>query len=287
MPITKFVANGNTYTFPPSPGDQDYNDNFKKVRTAYAQIPGADGGVDEFGMGRAPSNNGKITFGIYLISTTRTGMQPLRDALNVIRDWGAGQLYFQPTDTNLIPRWCNCRVSDIQIGEERQKNTDLWQPVHMVFEGEPFWYTPGNQILWDGGEVFDGSVDWDEGSFTAVTGSGSFAVTNNGSAFTHGRFVAQVTGAQGFNQLYVRRLNSTGGIVDEVLLQTSLVQDDVVEIDPRKQWVLVNGHSHIADFTFRFPDWLRLLPGSNTIQVVLDEAAAEIDAKVYYYERYT
>lgn len=285
--ITKFVAEGNTYTFPTSPGDQDYSDNFKQVMTSFVKVAGADGGVDAYGSGRAPAPVGKIQVGIYLVSSTRNGMQTLRDGLASIREWGVGQLYFQPTNTVLIPRWCICRLSNIDPAEERHKNTDLFQPVKLTFEGQPFWYTPGNQVLWNGQYTFDGTMTWDNSAsgFNTITGSGSFTVTNNGNAFTHGRFVAKVTGATAFSSLIVRRLVNSA-IVDEMVYQGPLVQNDVMEFSPRNQWVLVNGVDKFAKFSFKHPDWLRLLPGVNTIQVILDDSAAVVSAAVRYYERY-
>ncbi len=256
--------------------------------TRYSTIPGADGGIDEYGTGRAPGPKGQIQFGIVLVSATRAGMQTLRDDLARMREWGVGQLYFQPTNLALPPRWCVCRIDKIDPPEQRDKNTDLFQPVKLTYTtGDPFWYLPGNQKLWDGTYTFNGAITWDDSAsgFSTVNGSGTLSVTNPGNAFTHGRFVAKVTGATGFSSLVVRRvLNST--TVDEMVLQTPLVQNDVLELDPRKQWVLVNGVDKLSRFTFRHPDWLRLLPGVNSVQVILDDPAAQISAAIRYFERY-
>lgn len=288
MGITRFVAQGNTYTFPISPGDQDYHDNFKDVLNKTSKIPGADGGIDEHGTGRAPGPVGNIQFGIVMVSPQRSGMQLLRDAIGAMREWGVGRLYFQPTDLTLPERWAVCRVDNIGITEKRDQNTDLFQPVKLSFQAtDPFWYRPGNQVLWDGTYTFNGAITWDDtaAGFTTITGSGTFSVTNPGNAFTHGRLVAKVTGATGFSSLIVRRLLNSA-IVDEMVLQTPLVQNDVLEISPRAQWVLVNGVDKLSRFSFRHPDWLRLLPGVNSIQVILDDTAGEVSAAVRYFERY-
>lgn len=284
--ITKFVSGANTYTFPVNPGDQEYHDNFKEVVARVSKLPGADGGVDDFGMGRAPSPVGTIQFGIVLTSTTRAGMQVLRDGLATIREWGVGQLFFQPTDTLLPPRFCICRLNNISIDEKRHLDTDLFQPVRMSFQAsEPFWLTAGNQELWDGSRTWNSAINWDGTGFTTITGSGNLTVTPAGNALTLGRFVGKVTGAQAFNQLIVRRLVN-GGVIDETVMNYQFVQNDVIEIDPRKQWVLVNGFDRFSSFSFRHPDWLRLLPGANTISVTTDQATAQVDSIVRYYERY-
>ena len=285
--ITKFVAKGNTYTFPTEVGDQEYHDNFKEVVARATRLPGADGGVDEYGSGRAPSAIGNIQFGVVLLSDTREGMQTLRDTLAQMKEWGVGQLYFQPTDSNATPRWANCRVNNIDMPEERHKHTDLEQPVKLSFQAsDPFWYTAGNQKLYDSTYSWDSTINWDEGSFSTITGSGSLTVTPSGSATTLGRFVAKVTGALSFNQLVVQRIVNSQ-VSDQMILQMLLNQNDVLELDPRRQWVTVNGVDRIANFDVLFPDWLRLLPGSNTIKVTLDEPTAAISATVFYYDRYS
>lgn len=284
--ITRFVAGANTYTFPTTHGDQDYHDNFKEILTRSSRIAGADGGLDEYGSGRAPGAVGSIQFGIVLESATREGMQVLRDGLATIREWGVGQLYFQPTDSLLSPRWCICRAKNADVKEKRHMHTDLFQPVPMAFEAsEPFWMTAGNQNLWDSTYNWNSAINWDGTGLTTITGSGSLIVTNNGNAFTTGRFVAKVTGAQAFNQLIVRR-TVNGGVIDQWVINYPFVQNDVIEVDPRKQWVLVNGHDRFSAFEFRHPDWLRLLPGANTITVTTEQASAALDTVIRYYERY-
>lgn len=286
MPITKFVSGSRTYNFPVVPGDQEYSDNFKSVVARSSRIPGADGSIDEYGSGRAPSAEGIITFGIVLMSPTRQGMLALRESLAKIREWDYGQLFFQPLDLTLPPRWVVCRLSKMTMPEQRQENTDLWQPVQLTFQApDPHWYTEGNQELWDGSGVLDGGAAWDGPSFTTVTGSGTLSITPTGNALTLGRFVARVTGAQTFHQLAIRRLIN-GGIVDQMVLQMELVTNDVMEFDPRHQWVLVNGISQIDNFESRHPDWLRLLPELNSIQITLDESTAAISAKILYFDRY-
>lgn len=287
MTITTFAKldGSETYTFPTSPGNQDFRTNFKNLLTKASRIPGGNGGVDEYGIGRSASPVGNIQFSTYLISSTRAGMQTLRDALNEIADWGVGIL----TDNlNGTDRWSLCRVSDITMSEERQANTDLWQKVQLSFQAaEPFWMTVGNQNVWDGTYTFNSAITWDGSTgFNTINGSGSFTLTNNGNAYTVARLAVRVTGATAFNQLMAQRLVN-GGVTDQWVYTGAIVQNDILEVSPRNQWVLLNGADKIANFEFNHPDWMRLLPGSNTINIVLDDAAATVQVKGLYYERYT
>lgn len=284
MTITRFAGfNGQTYTFPTAVGDQDFKTNFKALAQKTDKLPGGDGGVRQYGIERAPSPIGNIQFSIYLDTESRSAMQPLRDALNKMAGWGMGKL----VDTlNGSERFAVCSVSLIDPPEERQKDTDLFQQVKLNFEApEPYWLTAGNQKLWDGTYTFNSAINWDDGSFSSITGSGNMTVTPSGNAPTLGRFVAKVTGAQSFSRLIVERLVNNM-IVDQAVLQMGLAQNDVIEIDPRRQWVVVNGVDRLADFDFMHPDWLRLMSGANTVRVRLDEPTAAISAIVYYFDRY-
>jgi hypothetical protein len=211
-------------------------------------------------------------------------MQALRDAHNRMADMGMGIL----TDTiNGTPRYAVCTIQDITMTEERHKNSDIWQKVQLTWHApEPFWITAGSENLWNSTYTWNSAINWGGSGLTAVTGSGSFTVTNNGSAYTLGRFVALVTGATPATQLIVRR-TVNGGVRDEVLYSGSLVQNDLIEIDSRNQLATLNGADVGSNLDFMHPAWLRLLPGSNTFEVYLDDSAAALSCTVRCLERYT
>lgn len=288
MTITTFAKldGSETYTFPTNVTNQDFRTNFKNLLTKASRIPGASGGVDEYGIGRSPSPVGNIQFSIYLTTQSKASMQGLRDALNEIADWGVGIL----TDNlNGVDRWALCRVSDISMSEERQDTKyNLWQKAQLSFQAaEPFWLTVGNQNVWDGTYTFNSAISWDGNTgFNTINGSGTFTLTNNGNAYTVARLVARVTGATPFSQFIAQRIVS-GGVTDQWVYTGSIVQNDILEVSPRNQWVLLNGDDKIGNFDFNHPDWMRLMPGVNTIKIALDDAAATVLCKGLYYERYT
>lgn len=290
MAITTFesLIGGYSYTFPTVPGDQNFTSNFKRLNTRFTRTPGADGGVDEYGSGNAPRPPGQVTVKIYLDSLSpgsgRSGMQALRDSLNQMQSWGWGIL----TDSlNGVNRYALGRISVIDAPEDRHKNTDLFQPITITFEcPEPYWLTQGGENLWNSQYNWNSAINWGGSGLTSITGSGTISVTNNGSAFTLGRFVAKVTGATAFNQLIVHRLVNSA-VTDEVVVSYAFVQNDVIEIDSRQQWILVNGHDILYSAEFNHPAWLRAMPGSNSFEVKLDDAAAAMDATIRFLERYT
>lgn len=285
--ITSFQTATNSYTFP-AYGDQSYKDNFANLVARTTRLPGAHGGYDEYGYGRAPSEVGSVQQNVVLRSATRNGMQPLRDALKQIADWGVGRLFFQPTDTNLTPRWCWARVNNIGMSEERNKHTDLIQRVQINWQvSDPFWYTAGNETLWDGGSLWDAAgVYWDGGTGTNVVNSNTFSITNNGNAFTLARLtIYNTSGSNVWYPIIQRTVNSV--VVDEVRYQGAIPDGYWLEIDSRAhRAILTNGSSYssaYANLTFKHPDWLRLLPGANTLPVTFSGTA---NVQIRYYERY-
>lgn len=285
--LKRFGETGSSqvYGFPQS-RQQTYLDNFGDLVTKTNRMAMSHGGFDELGSGRGLSEIGNVQAEYMLLFNSYEDATDQLDAIRQMNDWGVQRLFMQPVDQGATERWCLARVNDISGGQNVQNMPHKFQRVKVTFQvADPFWYTSGNQALWDATYDWNGAIDWDGTGLTTVTGSGSLTVTNNGNAFTLGRFVAQVTGAQAFNQLIVRR-TVNGGAVDQWVINRAFAQNDVVEVDPRKQWVLINGYDRFSAFQFRHPDWLRLLPGSNTITVTTDQASAALDCVVRYYERY-
>lgn len=284
--LKRFGETGSTqaYGFPLT--QISFLDNFANLVTKTNRLAFSNGGFDELGMGRGLGEIGNVQAEFWLhYNDYNDGMTKL-DAIRQMADWGVQRLFMQPIDQAASPRWCLARVNDIPAGQNVRDMPAKRQRVKVTFQvADPFWYTDGNQALWDGTYNWNGAINWDGGGLTTVTGSGSLTVTNNGNAYTLGRFVAMVTGAQAFNQLIVRR-TVNNGVIDQWVVNYPFVQNDVIEVDPRKQWVIINGYDRFSAFEFRHPDWLRLLPGSNTITVTTDQASAQLSTVVRYYERY-
>jgi hypothetical protein len=263
-----------------------YVDNFADLVTKTTRMAFNNGGFDELGLGRGLSEIGNVQAEFWLHFEGDEDADDQIDAFRQMNDWGVQRLFMQPHDQNAAERWCLARINDISGGQNVRDMPRDRQRMKVTFQvADPFWYTDGNQNLWDSTYDWDSTITWDGTGFTTVTGSGTLPITPVGNAFTLGRVVVQVTGAQTFHQITVRRLVNSG-VADEMVLQMELVDNDVIEFDPRKQWVLVNGIDQFSNFEFRHPDWLRLLPGANSIQVILDESTAVADVAVRYFERY-
>lgn len=279
MTIRAFIANGNTYTFPTLNGDQQFNAPFASIPAKITKLPGASGGFDENGMGRGASDPAIVEFTIVLTSDTRAGMQLLRDSLRTMAAWGKGRLI----DTiNGVDRWCWARIVLPDIKEQRMGQTDLHQPVKLTFSvSDPYWYTVGNSNLW-GGFVW-GTGKWGgTSSSTAISSSGTITITNNGSADTLAKItIGNTSGSTVYNPRIQRIVN--GSVRDELFYNGSIATATQLMLDPKNHTALLSLTSVLANLTFKHPEWMRLLPGSNSLLVNVDGA---VGITVQYYERY-
>lgn len=284
MSINRFVnmRTGTAYTFPVGTSDQDFSPRLQNLETHITALPGVDGGYDEDGMGRSNAGNGTVQFSIYLVARDRADMQAKRDALHVISSWGVGALYDR---LNGADRWAYGRVTNIDMAEQRQGNTDLFQRVQLSFlVNPPFWHTAGNMLIWDSGWLWDDGTLWDSSSSVlAVNGSGSTTKTNNGSAITLPVLTAKYNSGTVSDITFKRVVN--GENVDLVNYSGSLVSGEYLEIDCLRQRASIqpNGVNVYSQLRFEHPDWFRLEPGSNAIAVTCNGAT---DCSVLYMERW-
>jgi hypothetical protein len=281
MAIQRFVAGGNTYTFPET--IQDLRDNFKNVVPRTTRLPGADGGFPTDGAGKRASEIGNISFSFYLRAYTRSAMEDLRDAVHAMTNWGLGRLYMQPSDPADPERWAWCAVNNITTSRKEHEHTNLLQRVQCSFQApDPYWYAPGNLTVW-GGTTWGGG-EWLSDNTESVSGAiSSLTETNNGNATTHP--IISLLATDTCVNPRVERLVD-GAVVDRVKFNAVLSVDDELVIDCRGKRVLLNtADAYTSAFSFLHPDWMRLLPGSNALRVVFD-GDGEADVTIGYYARY-
>lgn len=270
-----------SYTFPDN--TQDWRTNFKDLMPRTVRFPGADGGFWADGLGKATSEVGNIQFSVMLVSSTRAGMEALRDALNAIAGWGIGRLYAQPTDPEADERWAWCRPNNITMSERPAEHTDLFQKVQLSFQAvDPYWYTPGNLTVW-------GDSEWDAGEWTSdnlesISGTASYDTTqaNGGNALIHPA-ISILANDTCVNPRLQRIVDAA--VVDEVQYNGTLEADDVLAINCRALSVTLNGDDAYDQLSFVHPEWLRLMPGNNTVRIKTD-GNMDMDVTIGFYERY-
>lgn len=286
-------ASPKLYTFPDTL--QSLSGNFGNVVPITTRMPGMSGGLDEYGDDAAPSEIGNIQLTYKLIASSRDQMTAKRDVVNQMLEWGTQRLYMQPTDPLLSERWTRARINNISMSQDLAKHSDLWQDVSISFQcSDPRWYAAGtespswgdNTITWGGGAKWGGSL-----SPTTLTGGvvSNITVTNNGKMITRPRLTfVYVSGTPTPVFSIVRYV---GGVAVESLgctLSTALTTNETLEINPRAYSVLryTSGIASDAYYGLQFthPDWLRLDPGANTIQLFC--GSGTYDCYIRYYEVY-
>lgn len=287
MPLVRFGFGDDYYTFPDTL--QDYRDNFADVVPRTVRLPGMSGGFDQFGDDAAPGQIGKITQRLYLTADDREDMDALRDAVRRIKTWGTKLLWMQPTDPAEGERFCWARMNNVHMPKREQDHTDLFQPVTITWQvADPFWYTRNNEA------PFWGNFDWGDGSkwggsatLQDVSGMTTTlaTATNEGNAIALPRLTIYVRAGQTCTNPTIQRIVGAA-VVDEVAYTGTLSAGDILEINCRGASVRLNLADAYDDLSYEHPDWMRLLPGENTLRVLLANAGEACKVAARWYDTY-
>lgn len=239
-----FSLKFDTYVFPNVA--ENFSTNFGNRVPATTRLTGLSGGFDADGTDPAPAEIGNVTFSFYLMADRESEMQAKIDEVLRLVTWGLKKLYYQPQGS-YAPRWCWAKVNNLGL-TQRSEDGLLVQRVDASFQAaDPQWYE---------NEVTQGINS--SGTLTIHT------VNHKGTGITKARL--RFAGGPCTNPT-VRRL--VGGVVhDEVTYTGTLSGGDTLEINPQTLSVTKNNAGVFADFDFADPDWLRLLPGDNTLHVI-------------------
>lgn len=277
--LTRFGQGSRVYTFP-ADGQVSYSDNFGQLVTKTQRLAGVHGGISSLGVGRGLQAIGTVRADVWLEFTDAADASDKVDSVREMAEWGLQPLFMQPLVG--VERWCWARVTDIQTPMNVHNVPHRRMKVPITFEvTDPFWLTTGTETLW--GEFNWGGADWGNGATAeTVTASEDLAITVGGNTFTLARIsILNDSGADASEIVIQRVVNEV--VEDEVGWSGTLADGETLEIDPRRQWVVVNGALDMSLFEARQPDWIRLKPGANTLRVTL---AGEVDVTVSYLERY-
>ncbi len=264
-------------------------DNFRDAVPRTTRLPGLSGGFDQFGSQAAPSEIGRVDMTCTVVAESRDDMQAKLDALGKLNYYGKRKLYHTPQGSNTI-RWTWARVNSISIPRQIDQHTDLFQTVPITYQcPDPHWYETNNEAWAIGDRVALADPGLDIGGTATpvtVTGSDSWTINHAGNAITLVRFKLVVPTGKSASDPIIQRVN--GAIVDELTYTGDLVAGDALIINSRAKSITLNGaDAYSSSFDFLHPDWFRLEPGDNTIEVELANVTDEIDVYAYFYNAYT
>jgi phage-related protein len=266
----------------------ELSDNFRDLVQRTIRLPGMSGGFRVYGDNSSPSEVGNVRTSFWLEPTHPNGLQAMVDAVGKLRTYGLQRLYVRERNST-NERWCNAEVSNIQISENVRDMPHLRQRVQINFQtDDPFWYTLGQEaIAW--GDLLWGDDVWGGGGVSnAVSGAAtSFTITNNGNAETFPRILIKTSGVQTAQNVRIQRLVK-GVPADEVLYNATLAISSNLEINCRAAAVRLNNvNAYGNSFFFLTSNFFRLLPGANSIRVLMGDSGSAATVLFYYYERYT
>lgn len=282
--LTRF---GNIYTFPNS--QINLSTTFGELVTRTRRLPGVDGGFDDLGDGRGLSEIGKVKSDFWLFFDNRADASAKTDSIKRIADAGVQRLFMQPIDRNMPERWCFARLNNINIPQAAKDQPHKRAQVSLTFQAsDPFWYGQGNSAVWAGGARYGDGTRWSGNVATVVSGVNTILTLNNsGSAYTYVQVAIRPTLGQSCSDPILRRIVD-GDIIDEVTYVGTLNALDNLSIDSRRASVRLN---HVSAYTSQFHTktlhFLRLMPGSNTIQIRFGQSTDTANVCIRWLERYT
>jgi hypothetical protein len=283
--LKRFGKGSNLYTFD---GQVNLSDNFGDLVTRTSRLPGTDGGFDELGDGRGLSEIGKVTAEFWMLFASPAAATAQLDTFRRMADWGVQRLFVQPTDPSVNERWCWARINAIthsfatkDMPHKRLRLKAVWQV------SDPFWYGAGSGAVWGGGQAWGGGTQWGGGTPTAASGLlTTVTLTNSGNAYTYLQAAVRPGAGQSANDVLLRRIVD-GQAVDEVMYTGSLAAGDNLVIDSRRREVKLNDQA-VYSTLFRTANagWLRLMPGSNTIEIRFAQTSDAASVNLRFLERW-
>lgn len=267
--IQQFGENVQTYQFPDTV--ESWKDNFKTLRTMALELPGRDGGLDQYGSEAAPSADGELTVRFWLLADTPAIMQTLKDELYATISWGKRKLWRQPYGQGIQRRYCNARVKRIEVDETAEDCSWRNQRVVMTFHvPEARWFVPPTGPVWgDPGTKWGQSgVLWGETAGTAYSAPQLLlSVSYAGTAQVP--VSAQVvcgTGQQVTNPRIERLVQGIG--VESVEFIGTVSEGETLLIDAARLRANKAGVSVFGSLNILRATWLSVVPGENVFRLV-------------------
>lgn len=267
--LVKFGSGSKLYTFP-TRSQISFTDNFASLVTKTVRLAGVNGGFSNLGTGRGLSPIGTVrvdnwlTFNDYVEATDKL------DSLRQMADWGLQPLTMQPLYGPT--RFCFARLNDQQLQQDVHNTPHNRQKTPVVFEvPDPFWYrtVSGFGKLWDDGvTLWDDGTNWDASTGYSVSVSATWSFTNSGNYYTLPRIFLDNSSGSDVGDIRVQRIVD-GAVEDEFSYTAALPTGSYLDVHPaaRRVTVLPAATSGLDNFVSKNPDWMRLLPGSNSLKI--------------------
>lgn len=282
------------YTFPET--IIQFNDNFANVVPQTVRLAGLDGGWNEDGTRRSPSQIGQVTLNLYHATQDESQMDALRDALRAVAQYGEQKLVYQPTNGGR-ERFCRASLQYISDSRASEDTTRVLAQVSIYFQVMyPRWldgqYLPAT--LGDGFDLSDGLTLGDNAFVINASGTEtSTTVTNEGNADALVRISVVPVDDGSCENTTIERIVSSA-VVDQVRYEGVLTGageevniPDELFIDGRRRIVELNAENAFnSNFSYLDRAFMRLAPGDNTIKVLFENSGDAATVRLWYAHTY-
>lgn len=263
--MADFALQFGSYTFP---AVQNVRDTFADMVPAIVRLPGLHGGFDSDHDSESRADVGQVTVQFVLVSATREGMQAKIDAVRALAYQGRQLLTKQPHGT-ANPRWCYARVGTIALTQRVAEQDLLRQAVTVQFQvSDPFWYEDEATVV-----------------IAAAGTSTDDSAANGGNAPALVKVTVAVGAGDSAQNPTVQRIVG-GEAVDEMAYSGVVSAGETLIMDARGKAVTLDDDPAYENFAAAEPDWFVLMPGSNTIRVLMENEGDEATVTVAYYPTY-
>lgn len=284
--LKRFGSGSRLYTFPTN-SQVTYSDNFASLVTKTVRLAGVNGGFSNLGSGRGLSPIGTVRIDLWLKDFVGSDATDKVNSLRQMTDWGVQMLVRQPVAG--AEQFCMARVTDISRQEDVHNVPFLRQKVSVVFEvTDPFWYrtVSGFGVLWDdnSSQWDDLITKWDAVNTYAVTNSATWTFSNSGNYYILPRIQVINSSGSSVSNIRIRRIVD-GNAENDFRFSAALATGSYLDIDPVRRRVRIQpANTNALDwFEAKTPDWMRLLPGSNSL---LMTCTGTIAVSLSYLERF-
>lgn len=273
--LKRFGSGSRLYTFPLE-AQVNYSDDFDKINNKLVNIAGSNSRLSLLGTGAGQHVGGTVKADIWLEFNDWTEATDKVNSIRAMIDWGLMPLWRKPLVG--AEQFCWARITSIPKQEDVKNLPHRRMKIPVVFEvPDPFWHrtVSGAGFLWDDGvSLWDqAGLYWDTDASSAISTDTTVVFTNPGNMFTVPRLTLINSSGSTVRDIRVRRMVD-GRAEDEFTYSADLLTGTYLDVDPARRRVAVGpvGTNALASFTSKFPDWLRLMPGSNSIRVTCSGA---------------
>ncbi len=256
------LGSAEAYHFEPA-RQTEYQDNFADIMQQSVRVPGKDGGISPFGLGRGPAEVGNVRVGFWVHGNSIAETGHLVSLVKRMAYWGVRRLFKRHQNGELMWTWAS--VSSIQVPQVVRRMPHLRQQVQMTFQClETKWYTRPGMTFFDDGLTFGDGLTFAplQVDQETVSDSSTVTVTNRGNTPVSAYVRWDGNGTDSFTNPVITRKNWLGETVNQLTYTATIGANDVVEIDARSFKATTR-----SALTVLSGDWLTIPAGTWDLEI--------------------